>query len=356
MTRPLLEARIAARVNALANVTVLDGARVHGLQGDSQGGVTGAHVRTCGATGRIESIEADLVVDATGRGSATPQLLGGLGFDAPETDLLPARVAYASCMFRQPDHDHGWRALIVGGSPARRNGLIFPVEGGRWLVTLVGFFDEPMPQDHDAFLAFARSLPVPDVHQAIRTGEALSGVASFRFAGSLRQRYEKLERFPAGLIVTGDAVCSFNPVYGQGMTVGAIEVELLGQMLGDARREGGIGPDFGRRWFRRIRPAVDAAWGGVSLEDFRFPELAQQRPIGLGALQWYMGRVNRATHRSARVTDQFYRVMNFLDRPSALFRPSVLAEVLVGGWPGVVTRAAGPDAPSGPLPPVLAPS
>jgi 2-polyprenyl-6-methoxyphenol hydroxylase-like FAD-dependent oxidoreductase len=356
MTRPLLETRIAARVRALANVNVLDGARLHGLQGGHQRGVTGVHVRRCGAAGPIESIAADLVVDSSGRGSATPQLLGGLGFDAPEAELLPARVAYASRLFRQPDRDHGWRALIVGGAPGRRNGLIFPVEGGHWLVTLVGFFDEPMPQDHDAFLAFARSLPVPDVHQAIRAAEPLSGIAGFRFAGSLRRSYEQLARFPAGLVVTGDAVCSFNPVYGQGMTVSAIEVELLGQMLGEVRREGGLDPDFGRRWFRRIAPVVEAAWGGVALEDLRFPELAHQRPIHLGALQWYMGRVNRATHRSARVTDQFYRVMNFLDPPRALFRPRMLAEVLLGGSPGLRARATGPDAPSRPQPSMLAPS
>ena len=102
----------------------------------------------------------------------------------------------------------------------------------------------------------------------------------------------------------GDAVCSFNPVYGQGMTVGAIEAEALSRAVTEARVEGGIGPDFGRRWFQTIRPVVDAAWNGVRLEDFRFPELAGERPLRLRPLQWYMERVQQATHRSA-----------FCDRP-----------------------------------------
>ena len=168
---------------------------------------------------------------------------------------------------------------------------MFPIEGDRWLVTLPGFFDEPMPQDHNAFLAYARSLAVPDIYETIRNGEPLSEIKRFRFIGSLRRRYERLEHVPEGLIAMGDAVCSFNPVYGQGMTVGAIEAEALSRAVTEARVEGGIGPDFGRRWFQTIRPVVDAAWNGVRLEDFRFPELARERPLRLRPLQWYMERV-----------------------------------------------------------------
>jgi hypothetical protein len=142
-------------------------------------------------------------------------------------------------------------------------------------------------------------------------------------------------------------VCSFNPVYGQGMTVAAAEAELLGRALARARRQGGIGPDFGRRWFRDLAPLVDRAWRGVCLEDFRFPELADRRPARLRPLQWYMRRVHLATHRSARVTDQFYRVMNFVDPPIALFRPRIMAEVLRGGPAGTGARriAAAPPEP-----------
>jgi 2-polyprenyl-6-methoxyphenol hydroxylase-like FAD-dependent oxidoreductase len=227
--------------------------------------------------------------------------------------------------------------LAVGGAPARRSDALFPIEGGRMLATLVGFFDEPMPRDHDAFLAFARSLAVPDIHEALRGLEPLSGIAHHAFAGSLQRRYDRLERLPAGLIALGDAVCSLNPVYGQGMTVGAIEAEALGRALARAGREGGLGPEFGRLWFRGVAPVVDTAWAGVSLEDLSFPELAARRSVRLKLLQWYMRRVHRATHRSAPVTEWFYRVVNFLEPPASLFRPRVAAAALFGGtarrWP-----------------------
>ena len=198
-------------------------------------------------------------------------------------------------------------------------------------MTLASFFDEPSPRDHGGFLEAARSMPVPDIYDVIRDCEPLSEVVQYRFGGSQRRRFERLDRFPEGLIVMGDAVCSFNPVYGQGMTVGAVEAERLNQALAHAKSAGGIAPDFSRRWFRTITPIVDAAWDAVLIEDYRFPELASQRPLRLGPLQWYMGRVHRATYRSPRVTEQFYQVVSFLAPPSTLFRPRIAADVLFGG-------------------------
>ena len=344
MSRPLLEHKVAERVRALPNVAVLDGVRVEGLRAERDGAVSGLRIGGARESGPNE-IAADLVVDATGRGGATPQWVSELGFAAPDSELVPARVTYTSAIFRRaadwPEH----RALLVTGAPATRSGGLLPIEGNRWLATMIGFFDEPAPNDHDAFLAFAQSLSTPDIHETLRTCEPLSDVVRYRFAGSLRRRYDRLGRFPAGLIVLGDAVCSFNPVYGQGMTVAAIEAECLDRELARARRAGGIEPDFGRRWFRVIQPVIDAAWNGVLLEDLRFPDLAARRPAGLRPLQWYMARVHRATHRSPAVSDQFYRVVNFLDPPTRLFRPRVLADALFGGWAGARTAPRSPATP-----------
>ena len=145
------------------------------------------------------------------------------------------------------------------------------IEGERWLVSLGGFFGERMPQNHPEFLAYAQSLPVPDLYDVIRRSEPVSEVVHYRFAGSLRRHYERLKRFPEGLIVLGDAVCSFNPIYGQGMTVSAIEAELLDNSLLRAKANGGIDPDFARRWFKSIQPAINAAWVGGSLRTTAFP-------------------------------------------------------------------------------------
>ena len=128
----------------------------------------------------------------------------------------------------------------------------------------------------------------------------------------------------------GDALCSFNPVYGQGMTVSALEAQELGATLSAAKAEGGKGSELARRWFARTKSIVDAAWDGVSIEDFRFPELRSERPLRLRAAQWYVGRLHRATYRDPRVTDQFYRVLSFIDRPFTMFSPRTAGRVLFG--------------------------
>ncbi len=330
MSCPLLESAVAGRIRALPNVTILDGLRTDGLLADGTG-IVGVAVSRPGTRDGTREIACDLVVDAMGRGSATTQWLNERGLEAPPADLVGARVAYATTTFRRSNAQADWRALIVSGNPSRRSGLIFPIEGERWLVTLPGFFDEAMPHDRDGFLAYAASLAVPDLHAAIRDLEPLSEIKRHRFVGSLRRRYERLRHVPAGLIAIGDAVCSFNPIYGQGMTVAAIEAETLALALAEARIEGGIGSDFARTWFASIAPAIDAAWNGVLLEDFRFPELASQRPLSMRPKQWYMGRVQRATHRSAYATDRFYRVMNFLAPPTTLFSPRMVVEALRAG-------------------------
>jgi 2-polyprenyl-6-methoxyphenol hydroxylase-like FAD-dependent oxidoreductase len=331
MSRPLLESRINKRVRALANVTVLNGVRVAGLRSDG-GRITGVRVARPGHSAQADEIGTDLVVDATGRGSATPQSLIELGFAAPPTELAGARVAYTSCTFRRRIDQSGRHALVISGKPSRRSGVIFPIEGERWLAGFPSFFDDPMPHDHEAFLAYARSLAVSDLYEIIRGCEPLSEIKHYRFAGSLRHRYEQLDRLPEGLIVLGDAVCSFNPVYGQGMTVSALEAEILGPMLAQAKAEGGLSPQFARRWFKAIKPVIDAAWTGALVEDFWLPELAGQRPVHLRPMQWYMDRVQRATHRSAYATNQFYRVINFLDSPAKLFAPRMLIQALLAGF------------------------
>ena len=334
MSRPLLESQIGKRVAALPNVTILDDIRVASLRTDGDRRVSGVRFAKPGSAGQASEIEADLVVDAMGRGSSVPQWLADFGFPVPPTETAGARVTYTTCTFRRDQYGPDWRALVISGKPVRRGGLVFPIEGNRWLVTLPGLFDEPIPHDHATFLAYARSLAVPDLHDLIRGCEPLSAIKHYRFAGSLRRHYEQLDSPPEGLIALGDAVSSFNPVYGQGMTVSAIEAEMLGQMLGQARAEGGLRPDFARTWFHAIKPVVDAAWNGGLVEDLRLPELANQRPLHLRPLQWYMDHVQRATHRSAFATDQFYRVINFLDPPERLFSARMIAEVMRASFGG----------------------
>ena len=198
MSRPLLEATIANRVRALPNVRAVESTAVTGFRTDTLRTITGVHIRARGASKQTEEMEADLVIDATGRGSATPLWLSALGFDEPETEFVPARVTYASCTFQKPEDGPKWRALAISGSPSKRVAVIFPIEGDRWLVSLGSFFDELTPEDHSGILACARSLWVPEFYDAIRTVKPLSEVVRYRFSGSQRCRYERLRRFRTG--------------------------------------------------------------------------------------------------------------------------------------------------------------
>jgi 2-polyprenyl-6-methoxyphenol hydroxylase-like FAD-dependent oxidoreductase len=323
-TRPLLESCVARRVRRLPNVTLLQETRVE-TPVVEQDVLVGAYV----AKGRnSEAMPADLLVDATGRGSAMPRWLEQLGCGSPGTDSIPTKVTYSTCTFPRSGSAPDWRSLLVTNPGATRAGFCLAVEGDRWLVTLASLFDELSPRDQHSYRSFAKSLPVQELHDLVGDLEPLSDIVHYRFPGSLRRRYEQLSHLPAGLLAVGDAVCSFNPVYGQGMTVAAIEAEALARVLSDAGGSEGVDLRLTRHWYDAIARIIDVAWQGVAIEDYRYAELADQRPAALRPVQWYMSRVHRATHASAEVVDRFYRVIGFLEPPSALIRPRVLANVL----------------------------
>jgi len=346
MTRPLLESAVAKRLCSCTNIQLREATRVVGLVGNPSSGISGVYVAPTNESKQREQIIADLIIDGTGRGSATPTWLEELGFERPTTEEIPARVTYATATFRRPEGWSNWRALVIGGAPARRGGSMLPIERDRWLVSLAGYFDEHMPKDHPEFFAFARSLPVPDLYNAVMPQQPVSEVVRHGFPGSRRQRYDRLKRVPERLIVLGDALCCFNPVYGQGITVSALEAEQLGATVAAAKTNGSLG-ELTAEWFARIRPIVDSAWEGIWIEDSRFPELSSGRSLRLKASQWYVDRLHRATYRDFRVTDQFYRVLSFIDPPSSLFNPRVALSALFARGPakqdhGAVLSADGP--------------
>ncbi len=322
MSRPLLETQVSKRVRALPNVTSRQGARVERLVSDGRA-VTGVILNG-------ETIEADLVVDATGRGSALPTWLEHLDRQPPAAEKIPVPLTYSTCMFERRADGPDWNALLITKPGAKRGAFAWAIENGQWLVTMVSLFDEPAPRDVEAFLAFAESLPNTALHETIRDCPPCSEPVRYRFPASQRRRYHKMRDFPQGLIAVGDAISSFNPIYGQGMTVAALEAEILSGALTAAQQAGGLPGDFPQRFFKAADRVVDPAWQAVALEDYRFPELAADRPATVRPVQWYMDRVQRATHRSPAVSEKFYRVMGFDEPPQALLQPRILAEVLFG--------------------------
>ncbi len=322
-SRPLLEERVRARVRALPQVTFAPRADVAGLHPSPDGGrITGVRLVRRADGSAEEVLAADLVVDASGRGSRAPAWLETLGFGRPGEDRLHVGVRYATRRYRLAGEAlDGDLAFIHGPATDRpRGGALARLEGGVWMVTLFGLLGDDPPTDPDGFLAFAGSLPFPDLHDALRAGEPIDDPVAFAFPANVRRRYERMRRLPAGFLVMGDALCSFNPVYGQGMTVAAQQaVALRDHIGGDLSCE---------RALRSLAGVVDVPWRLTVGADLALPGVAGRRPPGVRIANRYLARLLATAAHDPVVARAFVRVTGLVDRPDALLRPAIARRVL----------------------------
>ena len=323
-SRPLIEWTIAERVRRLPNVQLMHGWSVESVIYDGHR-VSGVRMHRRDAREVGERLNADLVIDASGRGSQIPQQLRSLGFERPAESAVRIDVGYSTCVFRTPATQRDWKALyVVAQPPDKRGGLILPMEGNRWMCTLVGMHGDHPPTDLAGYLAFAKSLPVPDLYEALRTAEPLLEPVRYGFSAGLRRHYEKLQRFPAGLLVTGDALCSFNPIYGQGMSAASMYADALASCLQERVAVGSSPADLWRTFFREAARAADRPWQLATGEDFRYRETTGARGRALWFLHWYTSKVHQAASVSPQVTERFYEVMHLLKAPAAMFTPAIV--------------------------------
>lgn len=273
---------------------------------------------------RIETLDAELVVDATGRGSRLPGWLAARGMRAPDESLVRADIAYATREFERRPGDLAGdaRALILTAEPPHpRGGAILAVEGNRWVVTVTGFAGECPQATDEGFVAFARKLPVPDFVRIAQSARALTEPAPYRIEGSRRRHYERLP-MPEGILPVGDSICSFNPVFGQGMTVAALEALALDEELERGHSS------LAARFLKRASALVDAPWEIAAGADLRFPQVEGDRPAPLGVINRYLARLHRVAQHDDAVALAFHRVLNLVDPPAAILRPRVLWRVL----------------------------
>jgi 2-polyprenyl-6-methoxyphenol hydroxylase-like FAD-dependent oxidoreductase len=328
-SRPLLEWAVRRRVRAIANVHVLPEQEVTALLLDRRRAVCGVAVRDRGC-GQVLELGGDLVVDASGRGSALPRWLAAHGLPTPKESFVDGHLGYATRLFEIPeDPGRGWGAAYIQPSaPAHtRGGILFPVEGNRWVVTLIGAAGDHAPTDEEGYVAFARSLRDPLLHDAIGSAQPASPIFGFRHTENRRRHYDKIA-LPGRLLVLGDSLCTFNPVYGQGMTVAAKEVERLAAML--ARTPG---PDrlvdVVRRAQREVARCTEGPWTLATSNDLRFPGTEGERlTAATRVVNRYMDRVIRVVSDDPTVNAAFLRVLNMIDPPQALFHPRVAVRAL----------------------------
>jgi 2-polyprenyl-6-methoxyphenol hydroxylase-like FAD-dependent oxidoreductase len=334
-SRPFLEYTVRRMLLARPGVTLFDNAAVSGLLATADWGrVHGVAVewRGSGPGGMAGTGElaADLVVDCSGRGSRLPRWLAELGYGQPPVSLVGVNLVYATRLYRRdPGGPHGEHFLQIEPSPPlqRRAAAMMPVEGNRWVATVGGWHGDCAARDEESFLAHAASLPAPDIYNLLRHAEPLSDVVTYRFGNSVRRRYERMGRFPGGLLALGDAIASFNPIYGQGMTVAALEARALDRLLAGSETLDGLPP----RYFRRAAKVVDTPWQIAVGADFRFPQTTGEKPPGTALVNRYLTRVHRATHHDEVVSRTFLRVANLLEPPSSLFHPRLVWRVLRNG-------------------------
>jgi 2-polyprenyl-6-methoxyphenol hydroxylase-like FAD-dependent oxidoreductase len=335
VSRPALEHEVRRRVMHLPNVSIVSGAVFTRYAVDWEySRITGVFARAHGPDTLEDLVRADLVIDASGRGSQTPRMLKELGYAPPPETAIRVNFGYASRIYERPASARDWQAMyVVDRAPRTRGGMIFPIEGNRWMVTLLGWHGDHPPASEAGFLEFARSLPAPDLHAAICGAQPLTDAVAHGFPATWRRHYEKLSRFPSGLVVMGDALCSFNPVYGQGMTVSALEAELLEDCLGHLQSHGVAGIEALTREFRtRVADVVEVPWQMASGEDLRFPQTVGERPAMLRFIHWYTAKLHRTAGMSPRVAERFNAVVNMIEPRSGLFRADVIREMLRFAW------------------------
>lgn len=328
-TRPVLESHVRARVAALPNVTLVEQTDIVGITTSRDNTtVTGARVQRRGSE-ETEDLAADLVVDATGRGSRTPVWLDELGYGRPDEDRVKVNICYTTRTYRLADESvlRGDLSINPVASPAsRRGGFFSRIEDGKCALSLYGVLGDSAPSDNEGFIEFAKSLAVPDIYEVIKDAEPLSDAIIHRYPASMRRRYERMARFPKGMIVLGDAACSFNPVYGQGMTISAIEALTLRDHL---RR----GMPDATAFHRDIAKVIDVPWDMAVSGDLAYPEVEGPRPLKVRFGNAFMAKVQAAMTRDGAVTGAFMRVAGMVDPPTALMKPGIMLRVLRNGRP-----------------------
>lgn len=329
-SRPFLETHVRRRIRAIDHVQLLDGHDAVAPVADASGRVTG--VRVVNRQTNDETVlTAQLVVDALGRGAFSPEFLDRLGYGRPEEQRSDTRVVYASQLLRiPPDTVTEKLTLVVPGEGQPTGGGIVLCENDTMLVTISGVNGHQPPTNLPGMLDAAAQFASPSVLTALRAGTPVSKVATYHYPGSVWRRYDRMHGFPSGLLVFGDAIASFNPSYGQGMTMAALQALALEDCLGQGD------DDLARRFFTAAAKPLGMVWQANRVTG-EFAAVSRQHPSGrvayaLRQMQrrvtgWWMQRIMTAVENDVAIAETMFRVRNFTAPPERLQDPRFHARV-----------------------------
>lgn len=323
--RPVMEAHVRERIQALSNVTFMEQYDITGLTTTpDRSRVTGARVQPHGRAGEEQTLEADLVVDTTGRGSRASVWLEQLGYPKVAEQGAKIGLGYASRHYRLGYDPFGKdHSMVVVATPDMPRGAIFTkTDDGLVELTTYGILGDHPPVDPEGFNAFVKTLPVPAIYEAISDAEPIDDPVLYRFPTTLRRRYEWLGRLPDGFILIGDSVCTPNPVFAQAQTLAALEGLALRNHIraGEAPRP--------LEFMKEVGRIIDPAWDMTTGIDLSYPAVPGHRTVKIKMMQAYMRRVLTAAMADSSITEAFLRAAALVDMPEALMRPGLVVRVL----------------------------
>src|SRR5664279_453254 len=324
-SRPLLETVTRGRVRGRDNVRFVEHTDAVGLTA-TDGRITGLRMRQTGGS-RVQQMPAAVVVSAAGRAASPVRWLSELGYPVPAEQEIAVNLTYVSRTYRRRPGDLGGARFVtvVPDPPAVRSAVAFAQEDDLWMVTLGGYLGEQPPTDPAGFLRFAASLPTPEVSELLSAAEPVGEPATTHFPASRRRMFERMRTFPDGYLVVGDGISSFNPVYGQGMTVAAEESLALATAL-----EQGLA-GLARRFFTAAAKIIDVPWTMAASSDLRYRQVSGARTAQTRFFNAYVARLLVAARHDPVLAQAFARTNNLLASPQSLLRPEIAARVLLGG-------------------------
>ncbi len=321
LTRPLLEGTVRSLLARNPRVTIRDGVTVTGWKH------AGKEIAVTIAGDAPQSLTADFVVDATGRSGQAREMLEANGYGPVEEIIVGIGEAYATALFEIPP---GWNEAshsfaVNGAPPVSHTAFLFAVEGGRWICSLNGRFDEAPPKGPEGFMAFAKNLSDPCIYDRISQAKQLTPIRAYNPTYSKWRRYEKLAELPDRLVPLGDAIAQVNPIYGQGISLASHHAMCLWEAL--EARAGAPLDGVAKDYLNAAASFTQQVWSGLEVVDFAFPKVTGERPADLAQRQAFTHALRRLAAEDAEVHRLMMRVNQLVDPASVLGREDIVARV-----------------------------
>src|SRR6516165_33838 len=328
-SRPLIELVLRRRVEAIANIALRPNCRVNGIVPTTSGTAVDG-IRFDAGSGSCEVLAADLVVDASGRGALTSTLFDALGWERPAETEVGVDLSYATIVVAiPPNAPPDWKLVFTLPDPPflALDSVLVPMEGGRWITTIAEHGATARLETWDAFLEASRSLTTPTIYNALRYAKPPDGIRHYRFPSSYWKHFERLPRLPRGVLPVADALCRFNPIYGQGMSSAAKQARLLQDVLRRATAEPDPIAASQAGFMAEVASVLETPWTMSTSADFAFPGTRGERPENFAEAQQFETALFRAAVADPVVHRALMEVAQLLQPQSRLQEPDIMRRI-----------------------------